>query len=58
MRPGLCQCKLRDIDSSRLPELNTKYAEQEFKRLRKAIFEPRDRAGPAKLLPPKHIQKM
>ena len=58
MRPGLWECSLRDMEKNRLPELNTKYQEQEWKKLRKAIHEPRERSGPAKLLPPKHILRM
>jgi len=38
LRPGIGVSKLRDMDMSRLPELNLKYNEQYFKRIRKSLF--------------------
>jgi hypothetical protein len=37
-RPGYGISKLRDIDKSKLPELNTAYGAEYFKRIRKDLF--------------------
>ena len=38
LRPGFGVSKLRDIDRSKLPELNLAYGAEYFKRIRKDLF--------------------